>query len=55
MRKLKFLLRRQVLEIYRDLLRVALKIEDEYYKREITEWIKRDFKNGKNLDDEVLL
>ncbi|XP_044739660.1 LYR motif-containing protein 2 [Chrysoperla carnea] len=46
-----FMRRQQVLKLYRDLFRTTRMIEDKQYKREIQDWIRRDFRAYQNLTD----
>ena len=48
-----FMIRSEVLKLYRDILRSVRKIPDEYYREEMARWVRRDFKNNKHLTDEV--
>jgi len=48
------LLRREVLKTYKQLIKSVRLIEDEGYKRELTSWVRTDFKFNKELKDEVI-
>ena len=51
--KKKFLLRREVLKTYKQLIKSVKLIEDEGYRRELTNWVRSDFKFNKGIKDEV--
>ncbi|KAL3881705.1 hypothetical protein ACJMK2_028107 [Sinanodonta woodiana] len=48
----RFILRSQVLQLYRQMLRVVKEITDASHKKELTKWIQDDFKRNKHLTDE---
>jgi len=48
-----FLVRRQVLQLYKDLLKGAYKIGDESSRDGIVIWIRSDFKVNKSLANEI--
>jgi hypothetical protein len=50
----KFLLRREVLKTYKQLIKSVKLIEDEDYKKGLTGWVRNDFKFNKELKDEVI-
>ena len=52
-KKFKFLLRREVLKTYKQLIKSVKLIEDKGYKKELTGWVRNDFKFNKELKDEV--
>lgn len=52
---LQFVIRSEVLKLYRDLLRAVKQIPDEYYRKEMRQWARDDFKKNKHLTDEVCL
>lgn len=43
--------RQQVLKLYRDLFRTTRMIQDKQYKKEIQDWIRRDFRAYQHLTD----
>ena len=47
------MVRRQVLQLFKDLMKAAYQIEDQYYRMDIVKWIRRDFQTNKGLKDEV--
>ena len=49
-----FMVRSEVLKLYRSILRTVRRIPDEYYRGEMTNWARRDFKSNKHLTDEVI-
>jgi hypothetical protein len=51
--RLQFMVRRQVLQMYKDLVKTVNQIGDASYRVELTEWLRRDFKQNKNLTDTV--
>lgn len=50
---LKFILRSQVMDLYRDFLRTISPIHDVKSKNELRQWIRQDFQLNKNIQDEV--
>lgn len=48
------MLRQQVLKMYRDFMRLVRLADKESDRKEITAWIREDFKMNKNLKDEVI-
>ena len=50
---LQFMLRAEVLKLYRQMLRTTRQIPDQDYRQEMTEWVQRDFRKFKNETDEV--
>lgn len=49
----KFLVRQDVLKVYKQLMKNIYKIEDASYRIDLIKWIRSDFKINKNLQDEV--
>lgn len=47
------MLRSEVLKLYRDILRTIKKIPDDFYRKEMAQWARDDFKKNKHLSDEV--
>nr|CAD7439918.1 unnamed protein product [Timema bartmani] len=51
-----FMVRQQVLKLYRDIIRTLRNVNDETSKREILEWARTDFqKNKHHTDEEIAL
>lgn len=50
-----FMLRKQVLNLYRDLLYAIREVPNENDRKELTEWVRSDFKANKHHKDEVLM
>ncbi|XP_052238729.1 LYR motif-containing protein 2-like [Dreissena polymorpha] len=50
-----FMLRSQVLKLYRDILRLTRKIPDDFYRKEMQSWARDDFKRYKSLSDETTI
>ena len=48
-----FMLRSEVLKLYRDILRTVRKIPDDHYREEMKIWAQQDFKKNMHLTDEV--
>jgi bacillopeptidase F (M6 metalloprotease family) len=48
-----FLLRQEVLKLYRDLHRLIKKVPDESSKRELKQWLRDDFKKNKHQTEEL--
>ncbi|GAB6027174.1 LYR motif-containing protein 2 [Chamberlinius hualienensis] len=48
----RFILRREVITLYRDLLRIAKQISDQNQQKQVKEWVKADFKANKHHQDE---
>lgn len=48
-----FLLRSEVLSLYKTFLRTAREIPDETSRKEMIDWIRKDFKQNKHLTDET--
>lgn len=49
------MVRSEVLKLYRSILRTVRRIPDEYYRGEMTNWARRDFKSNKHLTDEAAI
>ncbi|KAJ4426104.1 hypothetical protein ANN_26913 [Periplaneta americana] len=50
-----FMLRQQVLKLYRNILRAIREVPDEESKKELIQWARTDFKNNKNQTDEYAI
>ncbi|KAJ0183480.1 hypothetical protein K1T71_001456 [Dendrolimus kikuchii] len=50
-----FLLRQEVLKLYRDIFRTIKQVPDEKTRMELKEWAKTDFKNNKHHTDETAI
>ncbi|XP_046977862.1 LYR motif-containing protein 2 [Vanessa cardui] len=50
-----FLLRQEVLKLYRDIFRTIRKVADENTRLELKEWARSDFKNNKHHSDETTI
>lgn len=48
----RFMLRSEVLKLYREMLRIAKKVPTEQQRKELTDWIRHDFKSNKHVTDE---
>ncbi|XP_071114439.1 LYR motif-containing protein 2-like [Haliotis cracherodii] len=48
----RFMLRTEVLKLYRDILRAIRQVPDPDHKRELKEWARHDFKQNKHHQDE---
>jgi hypothetical protein len=48
-----FMLRSEVLRLYRDMLRVVRRVPDKNQQAELRQWIRTDFNNNKHHADEV--
>ncbi|XP_005091192.1 LYR motif-containing protein 2 [Aplysia californica] len=50
-----FMLRSEVLKLYRDLLRITFKVENPSYRKQLQEWIRSDFEmNRHHTEEEVI-
>lgn len=49
---LQFMLRRRVLQLYKEFFRVTKQIPDETSRKEVQDWIRNDFKSKKNEKSE---
>ncbi|KPI95875.1 LYR motif-containing protein 2 [Papilio xuthus] len=50
-----FLLRQEVLKLYRDIFRTLRKISDESTRSELKDWARSDFRNNKHHRDETAI
>ncbi|CAG2057658.1 unnamed protein product [Timema podura] len=50
-----FMVRQQVLKLYRDIIRTLRDVNDETSKREILEWARTDFQKNKHHTDEFVI
>lgn len=50
-----FMLRQEVIKLYRDLYRMINKVPDESSKKELKSWLREDFKKNKTLSDEIAI
>ncbi|XP_052810791.1 LYR motif-containing protein 2-like isoform X2 [Mya arenaria] len=50
-----FIVRGEVLKLYRDILRTAKQIPDDFYRNEMRQWARDDFKSNKHLDDDTII
>ncbi|XP_045499119.1 LYR motif-containing protein 2 [Colias croceus] len=50
-----FLLRQEVLKLYRDIFRTLRKVPDKSTRDELRDWAKTDFKNNKHHTDETVI
>lgn len=50
---LQFFLRRQVLSLYREILRTLREVPNEEHKKELADWARAEFKKNKHEKDEV--
>jgi hypothetical protein len=48
-----FMLRQEVLKLYRDLHRAVRRVPDESSRRELQVWLREDFKNNKSQTEEI--
>lgn len=47
-----FMLRQQVLKLYREALRTIREVKDESQRRELQMWARHDFESNKHVEDE---
>ncbi len=47
-----FMLRQQVLRLYRDCLRTIRSLPDQSQRKELLEWARADFKSNKGIEEE---
>lgn len=47
------MIRRQVLQLYKDIVKATRSVPDETYKKDLLLWARNDFKRNKNLKDGV--
>ncbi|XP_045769339.1 LYR motif-containing protein 2 [Maniola jurtina] len=50
-----FLLRQEVLKLYREVFRTINKVPDESTRLELKEWARADFRNNKHHSDETAI
>ncbi|KAM7429513.1 LYR motif-containing protein 2 [Porites harrisoni] len=50
-----FFLRRQVLSLYRQILRTLREVPDEDHKKELADWARAEFKKNKHEKDEIVI
>lgn len=50
-----FLLRQQVLKLYRDLYRAINKVPDESSRKDLKAWLTEDFKKNKAMTEEIAI
>ncbi|KAJ8723156.1 hypothetical protein PYW08_003068 [Mythimna loreyi] len=50
-----FLLRQEVLKLYREIFRTLKKVEDETTKADLREWARADFRNNMHHTDETTI
>lgn len=50
-----FMLRQEVLKLYREIFRTLRQISDESTRSELRDWAKTDFKNNKHHSDEATI
>ncbi|CAB3246788.1 unnamed protein product [Arctia plantaginis] len=50
-----FLLRQEVLKLYRDIFRTLRKVKDEGTRAELKEWARSDFRNNMHHNDETTI
>lgn len=50
-----FMMRQEVLKLYKDIYRTINKIPDESSKKELKRWLSDDFRKNKNLTDEIAI
>ncbi|KAL4232837.1 LYR motif-containing protein 2 [Mactra antiquata] len=50
-----FMLRSEVLKLYRNILRTVKEIPDDYYRNEMAKWARDDFRKNKHLTDEMAI
>ena len=48
-----FFLRRQVLSLYREILRTVREVSNEDHRKELADWARSEFKKNKHEKDEV--
>lgn len=51
---LQFMLRTEVLKLYKQMLRLVRKIPDQSQRQQLQNFIRQDFELNKNLEDEVI-
>lgn len=50
-----FMLRQQVLKLYKDIYRTINKVPDESSKKDLKIWLREDFKKNKPLTEEIAI
>lgn len=50
-----FMLRQEVLKLYRDLYRTINKVPDEENRKELKAWLRADFKKNKSQSEEIAI
>lgn len=50
-----FFLRRQVLSLYREILRTLRDVPSEDHRKELADWARSEFKKNKNEKDEIVI
>ncbi|KAK2550259.1 LYR motif-containing protein 2 [Acropora cervicornis] len=50
-----FFLRRQVLTLYRQILRTLREVPNEDHKKELADWARAEFKKNKEEKDEIVI
>ncbi|XP_059177016.1 LYR motif-containing protein 2-like [Physella acuta] len=50
-----FMLRSEVLKLYRTMLRVTYQVDNPAQRKELQQWIRKDFDNNKCHTDEVAI
>ncbi|XP_063362717.1 LYR motif-containing protein 2 [Cydia amplana] len=50
-----FMLRQEVLKLYKDIFRTLRYVADESTRQELREWARTDFRNNKHLTDEATI
>lgn len=50
-----FMLRQDVLKLYRDLYRTINKVPDENSRKELKMWLREDFRSNKGLNEEIAI
>ncbi|XP_047990468.1 LYR motif-containing protein 2 [Leguminivora glycinivorella] len=50
-----FMLRQEVLKLYRDIFRTLRHVSDESTRQELKEWARADFRNNKHHTDEATI
>lgn len=50
-----FMLRQQVLKLYRDIYRTISKVPDESSRRDLKLWLRTDFRSNKSMTEEIAI
>jgi Complex 1 protein (LYR family) len=53
--KLQFLLRNEVLKLYRNILRTVKQVPDSSSQQELRTWARQDFRQNKDISDEMAI